>query len=152
MINLRAWTADDTETMLQWFIDDPDMIEQVGQDSVVDIVKAVTMIMQSPNSAIMAAENGTGELLGYVSATNAQVDGSANVHIGVAPHRRGKGIALMRRGLEYAFEELGLETLIAAVPEGRPEIEKFDKHFGFREPDAKILMLTRGEWEKRNGR
>lgn len=151
-MKLRPWTPDDTETLLGWLEDDPEMAEQIGFGNPVQLVNAITMILQSPNSGLFAATNGTGEVVGYVAATNAQQDGSASVHIGVAPKHRGKGFALMREGLRFAYEDLGLKTLIAAVPEGREEIERFDKHFGFREPDAKILVMTRQQWEERNGR
>ena len=152
MYNFDPWTADDTMQVLEWFEKDPDMVQQVDCKSPAEAVHWITWIMSSANSALFGVRNGTDELIGYVAATNAQADGSCHAHIGVSPEHRGKGLRVMKEGLAFAFEKLGLSMLIAAVPEGRDDVEKFDKRFGFIEPDAKILVLTRGAWEQRNGR
>jgi RimJ/RimL family protein N-acetyltransferase len=143
------WTADDTLEIIKWFEKSPEMVQQVGCKDVGEAIEWITRIMQSSNSKLFGARNGGEELIGYVAATNAQADGSCHAHIGVSPDHRGKGTGVMRDGLAFAFEELGMKMLIAAVPLDRPDVEKFDKHFGFVEPDAKILLLTRGAWEQR---
>lgn len=143
--------AKDTAVLLDWLEQDPEMIQQIGYGSPKEVVDSITKIFMSANSTIVAAENGTGELIGWVAATNAQADGSANVHIGISPQHRGKGARLMREGLRFAFENLGLKILIAAVPKGRDRVETFNRRFGFTEPDAKILFLTKTKWEERDG-
>lgn len=152
-ISLRPWTPDDTGELLGWLEQDPGMIKDMGFRTPVQIVNVITEIFLAPNSAILAAELGE-DLVGFVAATNAQADGSVNVHIGVAPQHRGVGPRLMREGLRTAFEDLDFKTLITAIPNGdsgrEARVVAFDKRFGFVEPNAKILILTRARWEERN--
>jgi RimJ/RimL family protein N-acetyltransferase len=145
------WTPDHTMEALTWFEDDPEMVAQIGFESPEELVNGITKMMLTQNDAICAAIEPDGALVGYVAATNIQQTGWANVHIGVAPKHRGKGIQLMREGLQLAFNKLGLNYLTAAVPRGRPKVERFHRHFGFTEPEAKILILSKTSWEERNG-
>ncbi len=59
----------------------------------------------------------------------------------------------MNAGIAAAFNGLGLKTLIAMINDdarGRA-IERWDRRFGFTEPAARILTLTKERWEQRDG-
>ena len=153
MIELREWTPEDTVVLLGWIEEWPEFMEYVGQTDKAEMVDTITKGMFAPNAAILAAME-DGELMGYLAAMNAQPDGSAMVQFGLPKEHRGRGKDLMRVGLEYAFERLGLQTLIAAVPltkRGRV-IERFDRRFGFKGHNVKILTLSKSDWESQNGR
>lgn len=153
MIEFRHWTPEDTTTLLGWVDEWPEMLEYIGHESVADLIEKVTSAMLATNAVLLMGED-EGDPIGYVAAFNAQPDGSAMVQIGMPKHHRGRGNDLMQAALETAFGSLGLQTLIAAVPRTKRGkiVERFDRKFGFKGHDVKILTLTKGDWEKRNGR
>jgi len=151
-IELRQWAPQDTNTLLDWVDADPQMLEQVGFETQTELVEFVNRCLNAGNCLVLAGEI-EGELMGYLAAVGINQDGSANMHIGVSPEHRGRGKELMELGIKTAFD-LGFQTLIAAVNRDRRGrvIERWDRQFGFQEPDAKILVLTKTRWESRNGK
>ena len=134
-----------------WVEKHPEMAGHVGLDSnsPFEVYKTFNKMLMDANSAVFAVDAGGG-LLGYLAVTSVMPDGSAHVHAGVDPDRRGRGGLMMKRGLRFAFEQLGLKRLVAVVPPGRDEIERLDKALGFVEPEGKVLFLDRERWA--NGR
>ena len=152
MIELRAWEPDDTLTILRWVTEDPRMLKQMGFEDQTTMVTWLQAALGANNSRVLAATQ-DGEMVGYLAAVNCQDDGSGWCHVGVGPEFRGLGEDVMKAGLAAAFNGLGLKTLIASVSRdarGRA-MERWDRKFGFKRPESRILVLMKKEWESDNG-
>ena len=120
--------------------------------------------------AVRAREpEGPGQLLGFAHLFWIEhVHGSAALNLGIgAPANRGQGYGgeVMRLMLNYAFNELGLHRLTAAMVEDNSGAIRFFERRGFllevrrrqavardnRRWDMLLYGLLRSEWEKRAG-
>lgn len=142
---IRPWTPMDTLRALVWVEGCPQMALEAGLDdtSPHTVYGMFNNMMLDPNSRVFAVDS-RGTLLGYIGVTASIRDGSAQVHVGCDPKRRGLGGLMIRRGIRFVFNELGLNRLIAVVRPGS-EVEGIVRRLGFTEPQGTVLVLDRQE-------
>ena len=146
----RQWTPQDTEILLGWVDEDPDMPTDLGmpegstKNSVFDMVNRLLL---EDNSLLLAVDSEDG-LLGFMAAANVQRDGSCIGIVGVSPHHRGKGGLVMRSAINVAFQQVGIERIISTVNKGRDRFAELHKSLGFKPPEVDVYVLSKEDWSE----
>jgi RimJ/RimL family protein N-acetyltransferase len=146
-MTIRPWEPRDTERLLTWVDEDPDIFASLGMENPdrALLIQAMTAAMVSPHWGIYAAENGTGKAIACLGL-NSTGDGTALVHMWLSPRHRGRGYWVGKAGLDYAFNTLGLKSVIGVVPKTNDLALELDMKLGFEPIDAHFLQLTREQF------
>lgn len=157
-VTIRKMTFDDVPEVVTWVQADSHLLQgltaRAGEDpeplTVGDVLQFLMAALQSPKQHWAVAEAG-GEIVGVVGATDPMIVGdrkSASTHIIMNPEHsaRSGGLATMpfrvhKAAIEYARDELGLNTLIGFVPRDVPAAKRLNEAAGFRDTGVDVMVL-----------
>jgi RimJ/RimL family protein N-acetyltransferase len=140
---LRPWTVDDTATFWTWIEADPELWRQwslPGEPALVTLVVSL-VTAQAGGSCLCAIVNDEARVVGIVGMSSVQRDGSAVVHLAIAPEARGIGRQLVPVLLPIA-RQLGATKLVAQVRHDNPRAKAFCESLGFVPVPYDVLVLT----------
>ena len=141
--------------MVGWVADDPGILDAMRMPADTTEFRVRELLLEgmaSPSIQWFVAER-DGDPLGAVGATHIQRDGSALCHIIVAKEHQNSTLAIRigKAAVKFAFEQLGLTTLLGQVPEENKQALRFDEHLGFSDMLLRSLQLTKDDYLKGAG-
>lgn len=115
---VRSWTDDDTEQLLDWFGQDPELWRYIGlpqRPKVGDVHMHVLQRMKQEldGTALIRAVEDDGALVGYVTLYP-HLPTHSVCHIIVAPWMRGHGVAIGKAALQAA-KDAGITHVVAPL-------------------------------------